>query len=223
VEKDIPVSDKEAFCAWLKHECHGRWPGERSTSLRSVKIVKKTDELATVAGYGVVFGGLDLEGDSFLPETDFMLDLVPKKLVFYDHAMGVVKHALGTAKAEADKYGLWVEAEIQRAKEYADYILDLVESGILGWSSGSVGHLIERSSKGFSRWPIVEFSLTPTPAEPRTLGVQYVKTLLSGANLTIPEALAEASRDAPARGGESHSADIVEATVESMKAHWGLT
>jgi hypothetical protein len=49
-----------------------------------------TAETATVAGYGVIYGGADLEGESFQPETDFMLDLAPTKLVFYDHTLGDV-------------------------------------------------------------------------------------------------------------------------------------
>jgi len=40
-----------------------------------------------------------------------------------------------------------------------------------------VGHLIEREGKTIKRWPIVEFSLTPTPAEPRTIGVERLKAL----------------------------------------------
>jgi hypothetical protein len=165
----------------------------------SVKITGKTDEIATVAGYGVVFGGVDLEGDTFTKGTDFMLDLVPVKLVFYDHTLGDVKHVIGKAMAKLDDYGIWVEAQIERAKEYAEYVLDLVEKGLLGWSSGSVGHLIQRDKKSITRWPIVEFSLTPTPAEPRTVGVELMKSLLSAANIKVPEALAEASEDAPAR------------------------
>jgi HK97 family phage major capsid protein len=137
-----------------------------------------TDEAVTVAGYGVLFGGADLEGESFSPATDFMLDLAPVKLVLYDHGLRSVNHVIGkTISVEPDEQGLWVEAELDRNKAYVDMVVQLVEKGALGWSSGSVGHLTRRSGKSITQWPIVELSLTPTPAEPRTLGVELIKSL----------------------------------------------
>ena len=145
----------------------------------TVAIKAKTDDTITVAGYGVVFGGVDLEGETFAANTDFMLDLVPSKLVMYDHAQNsAVKHVIGkTATVTPDEYGLWVEAELDRHADYVAQIESLAEKGVLGWSSGSVAHLTQRAGKSITRWPIVEFSLTPTPAEPRTLGVDVIKSL----------------------------------------------
>jgi HK97 family phage major capsid protein len=141
-------------------------------------IKSLTDDTATVAGYGVIYGGADLEGESFSPQTDFMLDLAPTKLVLYDHSLGEVKHVIGkTSLVEPDEFGLWIEAELDRHKSYVDMVLQLVERGALGWSSGSVGHLTRRNGKSITQWPIVELSLTPTPAEPRTLGVELIKSL----------------------------------------------
>ena len=180
----------------------------------AVKVIKKDDESAVVAGYGVVFGGQDLEGDTFTPETDFMLDLVPAKLVLYDHALGEVKHVIGTTlSVKADEFGIWVEAQLERAKAYAEYVLELVEKGVIGWSSGSVGHLVQRGEKSITRWPIIEFSLTPTPAEPRTVGVQHLRSLLSAAQVAVPEALAEASEDAPVRGETGGDAETTQETI----------
>jgi hypothetical protein len=42
----------------------------------AVKLIKMDDETATVGGYGVVFGGRDLEGETFTADTDFKMDLV---------------------------------------------------------------------------------------------------------------------------------------------------
>jgi len=146
------------------------------SALAHIKAI--TEDSVTVAGYGVIFGGADLEGESFSKSTDFMLDLAPSKLVFYDHTLGDVKHAIGkTSLVEADDFGLWVEAELDRHKSYVDMVMHLVEQGALGWSSGSVGHLTRRNGKSITQWPIVELSLTPTPAEPRTLGVELIKSL----------------------------------------------
>jgi len=147
--------------------------------LNQTAVIKSMDdENAVVAGYGVIYGGEDLEGENFQPDTDFMLDLVPVKMVFYDHTLQhEVKHMLGNATVTPNDSGLWVEAQLDRHKAYVNEILRLVEEGILGWSSGSVGHLVEREGKTIKRWPIIEFSLTPTPAEPRTLGVERLKAL----------------------------------------------
>ena len=52
-----------------------------------VEIKALTETTAIVAGYGVIFGGADLEGDTFTKSTNYMLDLVPAKPVCYDHTM----------------------------------------------------------------------------------------------------------------------------------------
>ena len=144
----------------------------------SVKVLKQNDKTVTVGGYGVIFGGVDLEGETFGADTDFMPDLVPVKSIFYDHAsQEKVRNMLGKASEKVDDVGIWVEAQLDRHKEYITEILELVEKGILGWSSGSAGHLNLRDGKAIKRWAIVEYSLTPTPAEPRTLGVERIKAL----------------------------------------------
>jgi len=172
-----------------------------------VKILKMEEDVATVGGYGVIFGGEDLEGERFAADTDFMPDLVPVKLVLYDHAMGEVKHIIGQAAEKIDEVGIWVEAQLDRSREYVEAVLKLVEEGVIGWSSGSVGRLVERDGKNIKRWPIVEYSLTPTPAEPRTLGVERIKTLAE-ANPNLKALI-------PQDDGESSSED---ATVENAEA-----
>lgn len=155
-----------------------------------------TAETATVAGYGVIFGGEDLEGESFAQDTNFMLDLAPTKLVLYDHGLRNVDHVIGkTLTVEPDEMGLWVEAELDRNKAYVDLVVQLVEKGALGWSSGSVGHLTRRNGKSITQWPLIELSLTPTPAEPRLLGVELIKSL-SASDPRYSVFLPEAARSA---------------------------
>lgn len=148
----------------------------------AVKITGQDDKTITVAGWGVVFGGYDLEGDTFTKSTDYQLDLVPIKPVFYDHTLGSVKSALGAVinveqKSEDDIDGLWIEAQLDRSREYVGEVIRLVEKGVLGWSSGSIGHLVRRDKKSIKTWPVVEWSLTPTPAEPRTIGANLLKAI----------------------------------------------
>ncbi len=144
-----------------------------------VTVKALTADTATVAGYGVIFGGADLEGDTFTRSTDYMLGLVPVKPVCYDHTMSAkVSHVIGTVKSvTADETGLWVEAELKRSEDYVDAVLELINRGVIGWSSGSVPHLVRREAKSITQWPVIEWSLTPTPAEPRTLGVERIKSM----------------------------------------------
>jgi len=144
-----------------------------------VTVKSLTADTATVAGYGVIFGGADLEGDTFTKSTDYMLGLVPVKPVCYDHTMSAkVSHVIGTVKSvTADETGLWVEAELKRSEDYVDAVLELINRGVIGWSSGSVPHLVRREAKSITQWPVIEWSLTPTPAEPRTLGVERIKSM----------------------------------------------
>lgn len=150
-----------------------------TTQTTAVKLIALNDDTAIVGGWGVIFGGKDLYGETFTKSTDFMLDLVPNKPVLYDHSLGEVKHIIGKAiKIEPRDAGLWVEAELKRNEEYVSQVLELVQKGALGWSSGSVSHLVRMDGSQIKAWPLIEMSLTPTPAEPRTLGVEVIKTLV---------------------------------------------
>jgi HK97 family phage major capsid protein len=177
------------------------------TDTLTIKAI--TDDTFTVAGYGVVFGGVDLEGDTFKADTDYMLDTVPEPVVLYDHAQEI-KSVLGhVTKISAKEAGLWMEAQISRAQDYAEQVLELVQKGKLGYSTGSVAHLVERLEGNIKRWPVYELSLTPTPAEPRTLGVEYLK----GLGVVIPtEAELDVSPEGEALEGlEPESAASVDA------------
>lgn len=144
----------------------------------AIKVLSATADTYRIGGYGVLFGGADLDGESFTPETDYQLELVPRKPVYYDHAQRDIKTPLGvTAAVTADDDGLWIEAELDRSRVYTERVMALIHAGRLGWSSGSVAHLAQREGGIIKTWPVVEFSLTPTPAEPRTLGVREIKSL----------------------------------------------
>ena len=177
----------------------------------TVTIKSITDDTITVAGWGVVFGGNDLDGEQFTRDTDLMLDLVPVKPVLYDHGQRTVKHFLGkVTKAEVSDEGVWVEAELDRHADYVDHVMRLVEKGALGWSSGSVGHLTRREGGVIKAWPVVEWSLTPTPAEPRTVGVEVIKSMIEhdpSFEALLPEAEAATSA---AGADDVHDTDVPE-------------
>jgi HK97 family phage prohead protease len=155
--------------------------------LSALKITSDNGSSFMVAGYAVVFGGQDVVGDSFTAKTDFWFDrLTHTPPVLYQHGRDdLIKRAVvGRVVAKRiDDIGLWIEAQITASKQYADAIRELVQKGVLGWSSGSVPHLVQRTKSAMpgvaeiTSWPIVEVSLTPTPAEPRTIGVKELKAL----------------------------------------------
>jgi hypothetical protein len=153
-----------------------------------------------IGGYLVVFGSPDtpdLTGDYFTPETDF--GAMRSSPVWLNHrlpletksgATVVEKRQIGEAQLTIDDYGVLVDAVLYEAGKYAGLLARM------GWSSGTASHLVDRepvkSAWRITRWPLgLDASLTPTPAEPRTLR-RAVRNI--DAN---PEALAEAAEAAP--------------------------
>jgi HK97 family phage major capsid protein len=138
------------------------------------QAVKAVDDYI-IKGRGVVYGGADLTKDRFTADTDFggsrPFEGMP---VFYDHALGGIKSQIGTVKAWVPTDdGIDVEIELDRRHKYAADVMKLVEAGALGLSTGAVSHLVVRQPiKGgyeIKRWHVAEISLTPEPAEPRTI------------------------------------------------------
>ncbi len=136
-----------------------------------------------VGGYLVVWGNpqqRDLQGEYFSPESELGLDWYDQRPVLYHHGLdGNMKAAvIGVIdRLKADATGVWAEAQLDLRQRYVRTVLKLVEKGILGWSSGSLPHLVDVANDGhIKRWPIVEGSLTPTPAEPRRTDVHTLKS-----------------------------------------------
>lgn len=149
--------------------------GDNVSTLKTLPQSVKAIGDYMVKGKGIVFGGFDLTDDRFTANTDLggsrPFEGMP---VFYDHAMGGIKSQIGIVKAwiPSDD-GIDVEIELDRRHKYADEVMKLVEAGALGLSTGAVSHLVVREPvKGgyeIKRWHVAEISLTPTPAEPRTI------------------------------------------------------
>ena len=154
--------------------------------------VKMLGDGGRVGGYLVVWGDdarRDLQGEYFSPETDLGLDWYPRRPVLYQHGLdGTLGPALiGQIEAmQPDSVGLWVEAQLDLRRRWTRAVLDLVRQGALGWSSGSLPHLVEIEADGhIRRWPIVEGSLTPTPAEPRYTDAVAVKAAYQALGLPV--------------------------------------
>lgn len=130
-----------------------------------------------VGGYLVLFSGPDdpdLQGDYFTKSTDFKIKNGRELDILYRHGSHPVikSRTLGSAKVLIDDAGLFLEGELELRDKYEQAIYKLAEMGKLGWSSGAMGHLVQRTPKKKAMevelWGIGEASLTPCPVEGRT-------------------------------------------------------
>ena len=133
-----------------------------------------------IGGYLLIFtpsNSPDLQGDHFTKSTDFYIDDGDQRPILYRHgAHPVIKsRKLGKAKLTTDDVGVFIEGELELRDKYEKAIYQLAEKGKLGWSSGSMSHLVTRKPNGKSfeitSWPIGEASLTPNPVEGRTSAI----------------------------------------------------
>ena len=156
-----------------------------------------------VGGYMLVWGEADrrdLQGEFFTPQTDVGLDWYEQRPVLYHHGLdGALKAAvIGVIDTlRPDETGLWAEAQLDLHKRYVRAVRRLVDLGVLSWSSGSLPHLVDVGEDGHIKcWPIVEGSLTPTPAEPRQTDVQTLKSAYKSLGLDVSRLGIEAT-DSP--------------------------
>ncbi|MEO1166246.1 MAG: HK97 family phage prohead protease [Chloroflexota bacterium] len=172
---------------------------DMTTQLTCVKTLHDSDEAGRVGGYLVVWGDADtrdLQGEYFTPTTDFALDWYDERPMLYQHGLdGNLKAAVigRIDHLRVDETGIWAEAQLDMHKRYVRAVQRLVEKGVLHWSSGSVSHLVEVTDEGqIKRWPLVEGSLTPTPAEPRLTDVRTLKSAYETLGMTVHPALMNA-------------------------------
>ena len=91
-----------------------------------------------------------------------------------------------------DETGLWVQSVLfnsveygkdledmgyESARDFSDAVEALIETGRIGFSSGSVSHFVRvnwHADRGeITNWPVVEQSLTERPAQPETIPVTF--------------------------------------------------
>ncbi len=183
--------------------CHAQIVGEKALSddmlIAWGGAVKALGD-GRVGGLGVRFSGVgdtDLEGEYFTAETYYGAHDGDGADCWVHHGFPLITgkqgkdwadHLLKPVKAKKQDMGIWVEAVCDMADEYEQKVYEMVEAGKLGWSSATAGHMRRVTDDGeITRWPIVEFSLTPTPAEPRN----RVMTLKAYKALTVEEPRAD--------------------------------
>lgn len=132
---------------------------------------KLTLKNGVIGGYGVVFTGPDapdLEGDYFTADTDLWLEHYPAVPVIYEHGFDgeMEKRVIGVGRpVRQDEFGVWYEAQLRQRDRYEEAVLEMVRAGKLGYSTGSVPHLVDQAPDGrVLSWPVIELTLTKTPA-----------------------------------------------------------
>jgi len=144
--------------------------------MEPIRFTKGTDDLieGLAIPYGGPLAGKDLDGERFTPDTDFAVgEYYPDDVgrpVYYDHGTkgSPIRTMIGRQVSVKDTAeGRFVQVQLERAHRYAARIRDLVKDGALHFSSGAVAHQADVAPDGtIKRWPWVELSLTPEPANP---------------------------------------------------------
>ena len=138
----------------------------------------KAVETGDVEGLLVVFGSpetTDLENEFFTAETDF--GRLRETPIWLNHAQPVktasgiilVEEPIGYGALEITDEGVIIRGLLDAKYRYLAQI-----ASELGWSSGTAAHLVVRQTVGkavhIKRWLLgLDASITPTPAEPRTM------------------------------------------------------
>ena len=139
------------------------------------------------------------------------------------------EHAVKTKMSE-DETHLAATLILNLRNEYEMFVAQQAKKGLLSWSSATAPHTgkLNWSTGEIKRWPIIEFSLTPTPAEPRTtIAVQksfdhflesadYRSLDTSFGNIEIPEVVDtdNSKKDQPHKPGIS--------LADEMEIQWQL-
>ena len=156
---------------------------------------KALDELLSVkalgedriGGYAVLWGNenkKDLTEEFFdksTTELTAIYDAVGKLPYIYHHSLdeNLKTTVIGIVDTLApDDIGLWYETQLRKAGEYDEYIKKLIASGKLKTSTQTfpVARDVDKETGHIKRWPIVEITATPTPAEYRMQPVAFLKT-----------------------------------------------
>ena len=139
--------------------------------------------------------------DFFSLKTDFDFENGMQGPIYFHHGLdpNVGIKRLGTATHERDSTGVIIpEGLISLDDADGRKTYERVESGELGWSSGTVAHLVRRTpvaaksgeiSNHIDFWPIgLDATLTEWPAEPRAqaFAMKCIESLITIDDMGIP-------------------------------------
>lgn len=195
-----------------KEKIAGQETIARIIAAQGVKFLDRDE--TRIGGYLVRWGddqNRDLHGEYFAPDTDFRLEWFKSRPLLYHHGIDETIGAEMIGEIDTvrrDKVGLWVEAQLRRAGDYWAGVRELIKQGLVGWSSGTVPHLATTLPDGkIASWPLIEGSLTVTPADPRSVGdvkykivdcgllynvdVNSTARAMKAANIAVPASLQE--------------------------------
>jgi len=154
-----------------------------------LKTVSKTDDELRVANYMVLFGGQDLEGETFTADTKFESAYTKTGTLYVDweHGMDVLdrNEVLGVVDwktANIDERGVFVERVLSRRNQYVQWLEALIEEELIGTSSQATDGA-KRKDGVILEWPLERDTLTVIPAEQRMMkefgenAIQAIKSL----------------------------------------------
>lgn len=162
---------------------------------RALKFVGRD----TVEGPAFLFTP-DIVGESFTPDTDLCIEWFGKsgRPILYEHGLDDALKAIPVGRQidyESRAEGIWAQGQLDRHARYRKAIDGLIEKGALAWSGGAMQHLATKSLSGaIKRFPWVELSLTPTPANHQNAALYYLKSAdaiehMAAAEIEIPDPL----------------------------------
>ena len=226
-------SEQDAIFACIHAAGRTENPGGEGKALT---IKAETDKHVEIDGLAIPYigpfeGNKDFDGEKFTPQTDLCLDWFPHgRPVLFNHGFDedVGLRVIGRqVKTWEDESGRWAKVQIEKSNQYWQEIQRLVSEGKLFFSSGALSRFVEKDTSGnIVRWPWVELTLTPTPANPYavTMPTAQKSYKAAGLDFTIPDE-GEAqdpqkSEDAePEPGGGKHkSTEVLKMEDEKLQA-----
>ena len=146
--------------------------------IEPIRFVKGSDTL--VEGWGMPFFGpfkgpdgigRDFDGEFFSPKTDFLLDWYKsERPTLYHHAhdpqVGTTRLG-GVTDFEKRRDGMWVQSQLDIRSRWYEAVRELIGNDGLSFSSGAHPGGVQIAKNGeITRWPWIEMTLTPSPANP---------------------------------------------------------
>jgi hypothetical protein len=157
----------------------------------TLKALGKTDTEFRVGNYIVLFGGRDLVGEYFTPQTALESSYTKSGVLHIDFEHGFdhdddgmdqneIMGYVDWKTARVDDKGVFVERVLKRQARYMEYIEPLIEEGLVGTSSQAIAGKTKKTKDGeIKDWPLMRDSLTFTPMEPRMLTENAMRAVKS--------------------------------------------